>query len=155
MGTIIVIPPTVIMDKMFRMSQPKPTKVQAKIIGLQEKMKMVNEKKGINKKSKKIMLPWWCTYIAWMLCLMSIGLSIFLIFSYSLQFGKEKSIAWLGSIMMSITQSVIIIQPLKVRMYPFDPSSAIFRYVECKILLTISDRSENNPQNGQACYISS
>ena len=115
MGTIIVIPQTMIMDKIFRMSQPKPTKVQAKIIGLQEKMKTTNEKKGINKKSKKITLPWWCAYIAWALCLISIGLSIFLVFSYSLQFGKEKSIAWLGSILMSITQSVIIIQPFKVR----------------------------------------
>ena len=115
MGTIIVIPPSLIMDKLFRMSQPRPTKVQAKIICLQEKMKTANEKKGVSKKSKKRMLPWWCAIFAWILCLTSIGLSIFLIFSYSLQFGKEKSIGWLGSILMSITQSVLVIQPLKVR----------------------------------------
>ena len=113
MGTIIVIPPSMIMDKLFRMSRPRPSKVQARIIGLKEKMKTANDKKGIPKKSKK-MLPWWCAIIAWIICLMSIGLSIFLIFSYSLQFGKEKSVAWLGSVLLSITQSVLVFQPLKV-----------------------------------------
>ena len=116
MGTLIVIPPSMIMDKLFRLSRTRPSRVEEKVLDLKEKMKKANEKKGIIQKKKK-MLPWWCSIIAWILCLISIGLSIFLIFSYSLQFGKEKSISWLGSIMMSITQSVLIFQPLKVKLY--------------------------------------
>ena len=42
------------------------------------------------------------------------AVSMFIVFSYSLEWGKEKSEAWLLSIFLSIFQSVLVFQPLKV-----------------------------------------
>lgn len=49
------------------------------------------EKKTIKKK-KKLMLPWWCQYVAWALCILSILVSIFFLWAYGIQFGGKHDI---------------------------------------------------------------
>ena len=61
-----------------------------------------------------ITLPHWCVYIAWLLVFLSSAVSAFLTFLYSMEWGKEKSMAWLASMLLSIVESVTIVQPLKV-----------------------------------------
>lgn len=61
------------------------------------------------------MLPHWCRYIAWLLVFLATTASAFFIFLYSIQWGKQKSEEWLMSMLFSIGQSVLIIQPIKVR----------------------------------------
>ena len=66
------------------------------------------------KKSKKFMLPHSCVYVAYSLVYISALLSSFITFLYSIEWGKEKSLSWLSSILLSICESVIVIQPFKV-----------------------------------------
>ncbi|KAK3612419.1 hypothetical protein CHS0354_032020 [Potamilus streckersoni] len=66
------------------------------------------------KKKKTRTLPFWCVYIAWFLVFFSSGVSAFLTFLYSMEWGREKSLAWLTSMILSITESVFVIQPFKI-----------------------------------------
>lgn len=66
------------------------------------------------KKKTKFMLPQSCVYLAYSLVYISALLSSFITFLYSIEWGKERSLSWLSSILMSICESVIVIQPFKV-----------------------------------------
>ena len=59
-------------------------------------------------------LPYWCVYGAWFLVFLTTATSAFFTFTYSLEWGKEKSNAWLTSMLLSVCNSVLIIQPTKV-----------------------------------------
>ncbi len=61
------------------------------------------------------MLPWWCVYIAWCLVVLTVAASITFTVTYSFQWGPEKSSQWLAAFLLSFLQSVIVIQPVKVR----------------------------------------
>ena len=47
-------------------------------------------KRSIKKKSK-LMLPYWCRYIGWALCALSILISIFFLWAYGIQFGEYSN----------------------------------------------------------------
>lgn len=66
------------------------------------------------KRKKKFKLPHWCVYVGWILVFLSSGVSCFFTFLYSMEWGKEKSINWLSSMILSIFESVTVIQPIKV-----------------------------------------
>ena len=63
---------------------------------------------------RRIALPHWCVYIAWLLVFLTSSLSATLTFLYSMEWGKEKSVAWLTSMLLAVLESVSIIQPAKV-----------------------------------------
>lgn len=67
-----------------------------------------------NKKNNKYKLPHWCVYIGWFLVFVSVGVSGFFTFLYSMEWGREKSLNWLSSMILSIFESVTVIQPTKV-----------------------------------------
>lgn len=72
------------------------------------------------KKTKpKLTLPHWWLYVGWALVILSTIVSGFITFLYSMEWGKEKSLAWLSSMLLAITESVIVIQPFKVRILYF------------------------------------
>ncbi|XP_064111520.1 polycystin-1-like protein 2 [Macrobrachium nipponense] len=128
MGTLIVIPPSVAMDQIFRKCRPRPSKTDALLqkVAQAEDGKIVNrldsdegdpsDQDSADKKKKKkpISLPWWCVFFAWLLVAGAIGVSAFMVFSYSIQWGKEKANSWLTAMLLSIFQSVVIVQPAKV-----------------------------------------
>ena len=60
-------------------------------------------------------LPWWCIIIAWVLVALSTAGAAFFTILYSFEWGQEKSTAWLTSFLLSFFESVVLIQPLKVR----------------------------------------
>ena len=66
------------------------------------------------KKKKKFMLPHWCIYIAYVLCLLSVGAAFYLTVEVAGQFGLEKSKEWLIAFTMSILESIFLMQPFKV-----------------------------------------
>ncbi|CAF0709342.1 unnamed protein product [Brachionus calyciflorus] len=66
-----------------------------------------NKKQGRN-------LPHWVIYIGWFLVFVSILVPGFFVILYSMQWGKQRSEAWLTSLFMSFFQSLFIIDPLKV-----------------------------------------
>lgn len=65
-------------------------------------------------KKKTKTLPFWCAYLAWGLVLLTSTASAFFTFTYSIEWGKELANAWLTSMVMSIVESVLLIQPGKV-----------------------------------------
>ncbi|NXM88594.1 PK1L2 protein, partial [Oenanthe oenanthe] len=59
-------------------------------------------------------LPWWFVFIAWFLVAATSGVSGFFTMLYGLHYGKENSIKWLISMVISFFESLFITQPLKV-----------------------------------------
>ena len=65
-------------------------------------------------KPKPFILPWWCVYIGWALTISTYTVSSYIVLMYGLTFGYNRSLAWLTSFLAMITNSVGILQPLKV-----------------------------------------
>ncbi|NWZ14384.1 PK1L2 protein, partial [Agelaius phoeniceus] len=59
-------------------------------------------------------LPWWFVFIAWFLVAATSSVSGFFTMLYGLHYGKENSIKWLISMLISFLESLFITQPLKV-----------------------------------------
>ncbi|XP_062327812.1 polycystin-1-like protein 2 [Osmerus eperlanus] len=59
-------------------------------------------------------LPWWFVFVGWILVLATSGVSGFFTMIYGLHYGKERSISWLISMVVSFFESLLITQPLKV-----------------------------------------
>lgn len=62
----------------------------------------------------RIVLPWWCVYMAWFLVFATSSISSFFIVFYGLTYGYEKSIEWLFASFCSCCQSVFLEQPSKI-----------------------------------------
>lgn len=60
-------------------------------------------------------LPWWFVFVGWLLVLATSGVSAFFTMLYGLKYGKERSVSWLISMVVSFFESLFITQPLKVR----------------------------------------
>ncbi|NXB82684.1 PK1L2 protein, partial [Donacobius atricapilla] len=69
---------------------------------------------GDDKKSSPRGLPWWFVFIAWFLVAATSAVSGFFTMLYGLHYGKENSIKWLISMVISFLESLFITQPLKV-----------------------------------------
>ena len=67
-------------------------------------------------------LPWWFVIIGWLLVIASSFVSGYYTMLYGLKFGKERSVSWLVSMIVSFFQSVLVIQPLKVNVSAVDHS---------------------------------
>lgn len=59
-------------------------------------------------------LPWWFVFVAWTLVIATSGVSGYFTMMYGLTYGKERSISWLISMLVSFFESLFITQPLKV-----------------------------------------
>ncbi|XP_028289475.1 polycystic kidney disease protein 1-like 2 [Parambassis ranga] len=59
-------------------------------------------------------LPWWFIFVGWLLVITTSVISGFFTMLYGLKFGKERSVSWLVSMIVSFFQSLLFIQPLKV-----------------------------------------
>ena len=66
---------------------------------------------------KRFTLPFFFNYIAWILCLGSILVSIFYLWSYGVMFGNDKTYQWLTSILASFWAGMLIVEPLKVHIH--------------------------------------
>uniref|UniRef100_A0A8C5HGY6 Polycystic kidney disease 1 like 2a n=1 Tax=Gouania willdenowi TaxID=441366 RepID=A0A8C5HGY6_GOUWI len=77
------------------------------------------EQSNVDEKKKKKKccaggLPWWFVFFGWLLVLATSSVSAYFTMLYGLKFGKERSISWLVSLVVSFFQSLLLIQPLKV-----------------------------------------
>uniref|UniRef100_A0A8P4G0C2 Polycystic kidney disease protein 1-like 2 n=1 Tax=Dicentrarchus labrax TaxID=13489 RepID=A0A8P4G0C2_DICLA len=59
-------------------------------------------------------LPWWFILVGWLLVVATSVVAGYFTMLYGLKFGKERSISWLVSMIVSFFQSILVIQPLKV-----------------------------------------
>ena len=73
-----------------------------------------NVERMATKGKKKKTLPYWCAYVAWVLVFGTSAASAFFTFTYSIEWGRDRSHGWLTSMVMSVVESVLLIQPGKV-----------------------------------------
>ncbi|XP_044057560.1 polycystic kidney disease protein 1-like 2 isoform X2 [Siniperca chuatsi] len=66
------------------------------------------------KKSCQGGLPWWFVFVGWILVIATSGVSGYFTMMYGLTYGKDRSISWLISMVVSFFESLFITQPLKV-----------------------------------------
>ncbi|XP_072597697.1 polycystin family receptor for egg jelly [Vulpes vulpes] len=67
----------------------------------------------INKKYR-VILPWYCVYLAWVLIFITSSIASFFIVFYGLTYGFDKSIEWLFASFCSFCLSVFLVQPSKI-----------------------------------------
>ncbi|XP_066866535.1 polycystin family receptor for egg jelly [Kogia breviceps] len=113
-----------------RRPQPKPT--ESKVSRTQRKNKNANnpnveDNQSVSsgehppqpgatplKEKTRIVLPWCCVYVAWLLVFVTCSISSFFIVLYGLTYGYEKSIEWLFASFCCFLQSVFLVQPSKI-----------------------------------------
>ncbi|XP_072321390.1 polycystin-1-like protein 2 [Eucyclogobius newberryi] len=59
-------------------------------------------------------LPWWFVFVGWLLVIATSVTSGYFTMMYGLTYGKDRSISWLISMLVSFFESLFITQPLKV-----------------------------------------
>ncbi|XP_051994643.1 polycystic kidney disease protein 1-like 2 [Xyrauchen texanus] len=69
---------------------------------------------GHRKKGCQKGLPWWFVFVGWLLVAATSGVSAYFTMMYGLTYGKERSIGWLISMVVSFFESLFITQPVKV-----------------------------------------
>ena len=52
--------------------------------------------------------------VAWLVCLLAIAGGAFMVFSYALEFGNDKTYQWMVAMLSSFFADVIIVQPIKI-----------------------------------------
>lgn len=67
-----------------------------------------------NKKCCQGGLPWWFVFVGWILVIATSGVAGYFTMMYGLTYGKDRSISWLISMVVSFFESLFITQPLKV-----------------------------------------
>lgn len=60
-------------------------------------------------------LPWWFVFVGWILVIATSGVSGYFTMMYGLTYGKDRSISWLISMVVSFFESLFVTQPLKVK----------------------------------------
>lgn len=70
---------------------------------------------GDSKKCCQKGLPWWFVFVGWFLVVATSGVSAYFTMIYGLTYGKDRSISWLISMVVSFFESLFITQPVKVR----------------------------------------
>ena len=67
--------------------------------------------------SNKKCLPWWLRPIGWLIAIIVVAGSCFMVFSYGITWGEIKSIKWFSSFIVSFIVSILITQWIKVLLY--------------------------------------
>ncbi|CAF3773946.1 unnamed protein product [Rotaria sp. Silwood1] len=68
----------------------------------------------IKNQKSKLLFPWWCLIIVYMISSLFIGIFIIFILNRSIYIGDIKTRIWLASILISFMSSIFLTQPLKV-----------------------------------------
>ena len=77
---------------------------------------LILELKALDRDNNKpVTFPWWCIILGYILCGVCIANGVWWPYLYSIQWGSEVALEWLASLALSLFQSVLVIQPLKVR----------------------------------------
>ena len=119
-GSLTVIPVNTLIVTLFRKHRPKDWPTDDTLVSTVGSQQTQDKKK---KKwwKEKYPLPFWCAYIAWALVVAFTLTSMLFIIFYSAEWGKEKSEEWLSSLVLSVIESVLLFQPLKVGAFMSPP----------------------------------
>jgi hypothetical protein len=68
----------------------------------------------VRRQKSRLTLPWWYLFVAYGLCLILTGISIFFIIVRGIEFGDLKTQKWLTSILTGFFSSIFLTQPFKI-----------------------------------------
>ena len=105
---VIVAPVNILIVFLFRSSRPKQ-KIEENYNIANDSLHLVDE---IRKSS--CALPHFCIYIGWFFCTATTLTSAAFTLFYSLIWGKELAEQWLASILTSLAEDILFMQPTKV-----------------------------------------
>ena len=105
---LIVAPVNILIVLLFKSSKPKGEK-EDKYKEIDQAQRLVDEISDTG-----CMLPHFCVYIGWFLCLVTTLTAATFTLFYSLMWGKEVAEQWLTSILISNGQDIFVVQPTKV-----------------------------------------
>ncbi|XP_066275441.1 polycystin-1-like protein 2 [Branchiostoma lanceolatum] len=117
-SSVITLPVTLAVVELFRRSKPKPkvsrgnSDSQVKVIHWKIDGSQKQQYKPPQQPPAKG-LPYFCVYIAWGLVFLAVTTSGFFTILYGLEWGREKSLDWLSSILLGMFESVLFVQPIK------------------------------------------
>ena len=106
MSSLLVVPPVLIITFLFAKTENKDQRT-CEVHAKGQKQTLCTFLKG--------KFPHWVIYIAYTLVVLSVTSSAIFTILYAFEWGKEKSTDWLVTFLLSFFQSVVFIQPLKVR----------------------------------------
>jgi len=70
------------------------------------------------KKRPSLTFPWWCIFLAYGLSFILAVVSIIFIIARGIEFGDLKTQKWLTSLITGFFSSILLIQPIKVKVFP-------------------------------------
>ena len=105
---LIVAPVNILIVLLFKSSRPRKKKP--------DKYKVIDQVQQLVDEISETgcMLPHFCVYLGWFLCLVTTLTAATFTLFYSLMWGKEVAEQWLASILISNVQDVFVVQPTKV-----------------------------------------
>ena len=72
-------------------------------------------KKDKQKSSKfECMLPWWCIFLPWLMVVLTTVTCAFFTILYTFNFGVDKSLEWVRSLITSLFSDIFVNQPLTI-----------------------------------------
>ena len=126
---LIVFPPTLLLVQLFRRSKRRHTRV-SKIKEILKENNLQNDhivdeenqheseqnEKDKKKKKGELKFPWWFKIFAYVLSFAFAGVSLFFVIIKGIEFGDEKVQKWLTSLLISFLTSLLLTQPLQVKL---------------------------------------
>ena len=119
-GILITVPPIMFMTYLFKNSKTR------KIIHENDKSNKNKTDDGVETtktKSREIQMeeqakyPHWVVYIAWIVVVLSILVPAFFMILFSMEWGTSKSEEWLTTFVLSFVESLLVVDPMKVRIF--------------------------------------
>ena len=126
---LLTFPPSFILIQLFRRSERRTSsksqklKHSVQLMAIKSKLnyddassspKVDMRTKFVKYKNKKLTFAWWMKIVAYTLsCVIMLVSALFIIIK-GIEFGEEKVLKWLTSLVMSIISSVFLTQPIKV-----------------------------------------
>ena len=113
----ITLPPTFLVLMLFKNSKPSTYKPSRYMKNDQKLKKEADEiiSNGPSDFPGNGFLPNWCVYIGWLLAILAICASGFFVILFSMQWGKTKSEEWMTTFILSSSESLFLVDPVKVR----------------------------------------
>ncbi|XP_041368785.1 polycystic kidney disease protein 1-like 2 isoform X2 [Gigantopelta aegis] len=110
-SALIVFPIIMIIILLFKLIKPKPHTVLKSYEPVGDKMKLHEKKKDI---FSKLRLPWYFVYVAYFVAVTTSLICSYFVMLYGLEYGYNKSVAWLISFFTSFFQSALVTEPVKM-----------------------------------------
>ncbi len=115
--------PSLLLVQLFRRIKQRNNsrqKISPLVMIKRTENKFFNNSKVKQQKHVKVTFPWWCIFLAYIISIIFVGISILFIIARSIQLGDIKTQKWLTSVMIGFFSSIFFIQPLKVLYTIFD-----------------------------------